>query len=97
MNKQIAVGGAAAPDRFGAIETLLARYPHLDEVELADLKRWFSKEASAFDIASLASKEELNGAYALFRAEHLDRFSARDLMVILIVFALVAGAIAYLW
>jgi hypothetical protein len=97
MNTHIAAGGAAASDRFGAIEALLARYPHLDEVELADLKRWFSKEASAFDIASLASKEELNDAYTRFRAEHVDRFSARDLTVILVAIAIVAGVIAYLW
>lgn len=97
MNTQIAVGSTAAPERLDAIEALLSRYPYLDQAELADLKRWFSKEASAFDIASLASREELNEPYARFRAEHVDRFSARDLMIMLAGLAIVAGLVALLW
>ena len=97
MNTQNAVGSAAASDRFDAIEALLSRYPRIDEAELADLKRWFAKEASAFEVASLASKEELSQQYAQFRAAHIDRFGARDLMVMLAGLALVAGAIAFLW
>ena len=97
MNTQTAAGGVAAPDRFDAIESLLSRYPHLDEGELADLKLWFAREASAFDIASLASKDELNEAYTRFRAEHVDRFNARDMVIMLTGLAMVAGVGAYFW
>jgi hypothetical protein len=97
MNTDIAVGSAAAPDRFDAIVALLARYPHLNDAELAELKRWFAKEASAFDIASLATREDLREPYTRFRAEHVDRFSARDLTIILVALAIVVGVIAYLW
>jgi hypothetical protein len=91
------VGSAAATERFDAIEGLLSRYPQLEGAELADLKRWFAKEASAFDVASLASKEELREPYTRFRADHVDRFSARDLMYILVGLAVVAGVAALLW
>jgi hypothetical protein len=97
MNTQIALGGAAASERFDAMAALLARYPNLEPVELAELKHWFSKEASAFDVASLASKEELREPYTRFRAEHVDRFGARDLVVILSALAVVAGVAALLW
>jgi hypothetical protein len=97
MNTDIAVGSAAAPDRFDAIVALLARYPHLNDAELAELKRWFAKEASAFDIASLATREDLREPYTRFRAEHVDRFGARDMIVMLIGVLVVAGVIAYLW
>jgi hypothetical protein len=97
MNTQIAVGSTADPERFDAIEALLCRYPRLDQAELADLKRWFSREASAFDIASLASREELSEPYAQFRAEHVDRFTARDLTIMLAGLAIVAGLVALLW
>lgn len=97
MNTQIALGGAAVSERFDAMAALLSRYPHLDELELADLKRWFAKEASAFEVASLASKEELREAYTRFREEHVDRFSARDAMIMLIGLVVVAGAIALVW
>jgi hypothetical protein len=97
MNTDIAVGSAAAPDRFDAIVALLARYPHLNDAELAELKRWFAKEASAFDIASLATREDLREPYTRFRAEHVDRFGARDMIVMLIGVLVVAGVIAYHW
>lgn len=97
MNTQTALGGAAVSDRFDAIEALLSRYPNLGGSELADLKRWFAKEASAFDVATLASREELSEQYARFRAEHVDRFNTRDLMIMLAGLALVAGALALLW
>lgn len=97
MTTDIAVGSTAAADRFDAIAALLSRYPHLDDGELADLKHWYAKEASAFDVASLAAKDDLREQYARFRAEHIDRFSARDLMIIFAGVAFVAAFVAYLW
>ncbi len=52
-------GGPAVHDRFDRIEALLHRYPAIAETERAELKRWFTKEATAFEVASLSSKDEL--------------------------------------
>jgi dsRNA-specific ribonuclease len=68
------------------IEALLASYPDVTEGELATLKNWFNREASALDVGTLASKDELRSGYTQFRAEHIDKFTAKE-----IVFALVAA------
>lgn len=74
-------------DRFDRVETLLNLYPAVNEEELQDLKRWFRKEASAFEVASMASKHPTG--YARFRADHIDRLTGFDMTVI----AVAAGAI----
>jgi hypothetical protein len=60
-------------DRFDHVEDLLSRYPAIAVDEVETLKRWFNKEASAFDVASLASIEGIHASYAAFRAEILER------------------------
>ena len=60
-------GEPAVADRFDQIEAILQRYPDIDDGELADLKRWFGKEASSFEVASLASKDSVNPQYGEFR------------------------------
>ncbi|MCV0384444.1 MAG: hypothetical protein K5799_13510 [Erythrobacter sp.] len=74
-------------DRFDRVETLLNLYPVVSEEELQDLKRWFRKDASAFEVASMASKQP--SGYARFRADHVDRLTGFDMAVI----AVVAGVI----
>ena len=81
-------------DRFDAAEALLRRYPDLDEAELASLKRWFRKEASAFEVATLAGKESVREPYVRFRAEPMDRFSWGDIIVALGLLGVVAGVLA---
>lgn len=88
-------GEPAVIDRFDQIEAILFRYPDIDEAELADLKRWFGKEASAFEVASLSCKQRVERQYAEFRAAHIDRFSATELVVgALVVVVLLAGIAA---
>jgi hypothetical protein len=83
MNTDVTAGGTAAiADRFDHAEALLARYPGLTEEELLDLTHWFRKEASAFDVASLASKESVAEPYRLFRAEHVDRFRVKEAIIL---------------
>ncbi len=77
MNSQNGDGTTIA-DRFDGVEALLRRYPDIDAAELEQLRRWFRKEASAFEVASLASKADLYPAYSAFRAEHIDRFRPVD-------------------
>lgn len=86
-----AIGG----DRFDAVEAMLARYPDLTAPEIDDLKRWFRKEASAFDVASMAGKEAIATGYRAFRDDHIDRFTPRDLVTGAII-AIVGLAFAYM-
>ena len=89
-------GAHAVHDRFDRVEALLSRYPELAEAELAELKRWFTKEASAFEVASLSSKDELRQQYRAFRAEHIDRLGAVELAAIVLGGILSLGAIVFL-
>ena len=88
-------GAYAVHDRFDHVEALLSRYPELAEAELAELKRWFTKEASAFEVASLSSKDELRANYRAFRAEHVDRLTTAELAAIIIASVVLLGAIAF--
>lgn len=77
--------------RFDEIEQLLNSYPDVSDKQLGELKRWFKKEASAFEVASLASKQP--AGYAKFRTDHIDKFSKTEMLVIglasLAIFALI--------
>ncbi|HEY8604006.1 hypothetical protein [Tsuneonella suprasediminis] len=84
-------------DRFDQVETLLGRYPAISEDELNDLTQWFRKEASAFEVASLASKEAITSGYAAFRREHIDVFSFRDIGKGLIAVAALIAVVGGLW
>jgi hypothetical protein len=82
-------------DRFDHVESLIARYPNTTDTEVEDLKRWFKKEASAFDVASLASKENIHSRYTAFRAEHIDGFEIKDYAVAAVAIAIAASVIFY--
>ena len=73
--------------RFDSIEILLNRYPDVSDEEVVQLKRWFGKQASAFEIASMASKNP--AGYGQFRSDHIDKFTIVEMVLI----ALFAGAI----
>lgn len=96
MTDMITVPADGGADRFDAVETLLARYPDISEAEVASLKTWFRKEASAFDVASIASKERVAPGYQRFRADHIDRFTSKDLLGAAAVVAAVAILIAWM-
>jgi len=77
---------AALEQRRDRIITLLAKYPGLDDDELADLLHWFKKEASALDVGLIASDPNLKTPYEGLKKDHLDRMRGADLfwMVMLI-------------
>lgn len=88
------VTGLAGPERDHAhVEGVLARYPNIDPAEIESLTRWF-KEASALDVAMVASNASIHDAYTQFRREHIDRFKPKDLAFALAFVALCAIAIA---
>lgn len=81
------------------VERTLARYPDIDAAELGALKKWFRKDATAHDVALVASNEGIHAQYKRFRAEHVDRFSPRDIatgLMMLAVAVLVFGGILYI-
>lgn len=87
----------ARADRRARIERTLADYPHLANQDIADVLHWFRKEASALDVALLATNEDITEKYRHFRAEHLDRIDAGDILraiafavAIAAIFALIA-------
>ena len=94
MTKTDTGPAARGPDRFDAAAGLFLRYPDLDEGELAELKRWYRKEASAFDVASMASRDDVRPGYRAFRADHIDRFTPVDVAKG-VAFAAVMAGIAY--
>lgn len=83
-------------DRFDHVESLLARYPEISAEEVDDLKSWFNKEASAFEVASLASKERLYGRYTAFRAAHVDPLKLKDYAIAGAVVLTAAAGFVYL-
>ena len=70
-------GSAAA--RLPHIEKALAEYPHISSERIDDLLRWFSKEASALDVALLASDDRLAEPSRKFREDHLDPIRGWDI------------------
>lgn len=84
--------GAPGADRRAVIEAALADYPHLTDETLADVIAWFRKEASAHDVAMVASNAAITEPYRRFRADHIDRLTGKDLMRGML-FAAIAGVI----
>lgn len=83
-------------DRRAHIEDLLASYPNLEPGQLEELVHWFSREASALDVGMIASDEALKPGYERSKAEHLDRFTLKDIAFALAFAAVVVGVIAFL-
>lgn len=77
-------------DRRAEVKEALARYPYVDDAELSDLLHWFRREASALEVATMASEPRINQQYQRFKAEHLDRMRGVDLFWIVTAVILVA-------
>ena len=92
----------ASPERaspaLDRIEGLLARYPDLSEDDLGHLRRWFVREASALDVAMVASNETIREGYRRFRAEQVDPLTLADMARTAAFTAIAVAAIgAMLW
>lgn len=70
--------GRTRAARRAHVEALLADYPALSEQEIALVKHWFDRQASALDVAQLATVPEIASQYRAFKAEHVDRLRAGD-------------------
>lgn len=90
------IGAAPEAARRAQAEAALAEYPHLSEDRLTALIAWFRKEASALDVALVASNAAIAEPYARFRAEHIDTLGGKDIARGVTVAALVVAVIAAL-
>lgn len=81
--------------RRSRIESALAQYPEIDRKSLDEVLHWFRKEASALDVAILATNQEIADPYRRFRADHIDPLTRGD-VVRGIAFAAVIAAIIVL-
>jgi hypothetical protein len=78
------------------IEAALADYPDISKDRLAALITWFHQEASALDVAMLASNEALADRYRQFRADHIDPVTGGEVMRVLILLSLVSAIILFI-
>ncbi|WP_068073247.1 hypothetical protein [Novosphingobium lentum] len=92
MTKTIDNGADGAQLR-ARIEATLARYPALDDNELAGLLAWFRREASALDVATVACNAAIAEPYRRFRADHIDRISGRDIVRALVAVGVVLACL----
>jgi len=92
INEDDAARASAA--RRAHIEALLADYPALSEQEIALMKTWFDRQASAFDVAQIASVPAVAAQYRAFKADHIDPLGARDWVKAALFAAIVALCIA---
>ena len=61
------------------IEALLSAYPRLSADEMEELLRWFQDQASAFDVATVASSPSVAGKYRAFHDAHIEPLTRREL------------------
>ena len=87
--------GETSPDRRARIERLVARYPELDADELAQLVHWYRREASAMDVALLASNEALTDRFGAFCRVHVAPFNWREKTITALLSAGVVGLFAF--
>ena len=72
--------GSPGAAQRAQVEAALADYPHLSEDSLAAVVRWFRQDASALDVAMVASNEAIAESYRHFRVDHIDPMTGTDVM-----------------
>ena len=70
--------GETCSEKRAQAEGALANYPHLDPHELSRLLHWYRREASAMDVALVASNETLRSRFEAFHLDHIAPFSWRE-------------------
>jgi hypothetical protein len=74
-----AINRSERVDLCAEARAALARYPYISDAELTALLRWFRKEASAIEVATLSADPEVASAFQRFKQEHLDRIKGANL------------------
>jgi hypothetical protein len=84
---------SAIDARRAHVEALLAAYPDVTPEERQLMVNWFRSEASALDVALVASNPAAERGYRRFRSENVDKFTVKDMGYALLFAAIVAAAI----
>lgn len=71
--------GLIAAEERSRIGALLSRYPESSEADLAEIANWFDRVATPLDLGHLASDPDVAEQYRAYRANHLNRFTAKDI------------------
>lgn len=82
-----------APEGAGKlrrIERIIAAYPTVGPADLEFLLNWYRKEASAYDVAMLATNRDIHDGYTRFRSDHIDRLTSGDAIKALVWIAVAA-------
>jgi len=87
--------GETSPERRLRMECLMVRYPDLEPSELAELTRWYRREASAMDVALLASSDVAGAGFARFARDHIAPCNWREKIVATALSAGVLGLIGF--
>jgi len=85
--------GTSSAEQRARIEAVLTKYPDIDADALAELLKWFRKEASALDVGMIASDPQLIDQYRAFKADHLDPFSGADVLRAIAFVVVACGAV----
>lgn len=83
----------AVDARRAHVEALLTAYPDVTPEERQLMVNWFRSEASALDVALVASNPAAERGYRRFRSENVDRFTIRDMVYALGFAAIIAVAV----
>jgi len=78
MQQSEIYGSNTPAARWANIEALLADSPDIPDGDIDDLVNWFDREASAYDVAMMASNDAIQAGYRKFRSDHVDPFRAKD-------------------
>lgn len=70
---------SAADARRAHVEALFSAYPDVTPEERELLVNWFRNDATALDVALVASNPAAERGYRRFRAQHVDRFTFKDM------------------
>lgn len=70
---------STADARRAHVEALLSAYPDVTSEERILVVNWFRNDATALDVAMVASNPVAERGYRRFRAEHIDRFTPKDM------------------
>lgn len=82
------------------VQQALSQYPDLPSDKIQDLVRWFKKEATAMEVAVVASQLDKQDSYRDFRRTHIDKLSPIEMIgatlviMLLIVLVAVSAAVA---
>jgi hypothetical protein len=83
--------------RRTAIERILAHYPDIARDQLDDVLRYFNREASALERATIASNDELHAQYRLLcRDHHFERLKPFEIAIATACAAVLIGGVVVL-